>query len=112
MTVTRPKGRTIHSNPTLSPGFRGRAMHSRFLLPAALVALGCVLGFLAASGRLVETFAQDKKTVDPPVSESGTQLPKPDPAFKGKIGETYKDSTPDYPQAVKAPKGAPNVLVV
>ena len=41
----------------------------------------------------------------------GTQLPKPDPAFKGKIGETYKDSTPDYPQPVKAPKGSPNVLL-
>src|SRR5262245_66081247 len=39
-------------------------------------------------------------------------LPQPDPAFKGKIGETYKDSTPDYPQPLKAPKGAPNVLLV
>ena len=36
-----------------------------------------------------------------------SRLPKPDPAFKGKIGETYKDSTPSYPQPVKAPKGSP-----
>jgi arylsulfatase len=43
---------------------------------------------------------------------SGTRLPKPDPAFEGKIGETYKDSTPSYPQPVKAPKGAPNVLLI
>jgi len=41
-----------------------------------------------------------------------SQLPIPDPAFKGKIGETYRDSTPDYPQPVKAPKGAPNVLLI
>ncbi len=41
-----------------------------------------------------------------------TQLPQPDPAFKGKIGKTYKDSTPNFPQPVKAPKGAPNVLLI
>jgi hypothetical protein len=34
-------------------------------------------------------------------------LPQPDPVFKGKIGETYKDSTPSYPQPVKAAKGSP-----
>ena len=43
----------------------------------------------------------------PAAPADGTQLPKPDPAFKGKIGETYKDSTPDYPQPVKAPEGQP-----
>ena len=85
-------------------------MRSRFFLPAALVALGCGLGYLAASGRLAETFAQDTKPQSAP--EKGGQLPKPDPAFKGQIGETYKDSTPDYPLPVKAPKGAPNVLLI
>lgn len=39
-------------------------------------------------------------------------LPPPDPAFKGKIGKTWKDSTPDFPKPVKAPAGAPNVLIV
>lgn len=39
-------------------------------------------------------------------------LPRPDPAFRGKIGETIKDSTPDYPAPIKAPKGAPNVLII
>jgi arylsulfatase len=42
----------------------------------------------------------------------GAQLPQPDPAFKGKIGQTFKDSTPSYPQPVKAPKGSPNVLII
>ena len=40
------------------------------------------------------------------------KLPQPDPKFGGKIGETYGDSTPDYPQPLKAPDGVPNVLVI
>ena len=39
-------------------------------------------------------------------------LPRPDPPFKGKIGRTAKESTPDFPKAVTAPKGAPNVLLI
>jgi arylsulfatase A-like enzyme len=39
-------------------------------------------------------------------------LPKPQPAFQGKIGRTVKDSTPDFPKSVEAPKGAPNVLLI
>jgi len=41
-------------------------------------------------------------------------LPKPDPAFQGKIGETYKDSQADPSpfSAPSAPQGAPNVLLV
>jgi arylsulfatase len=39
-------------------------------------------------------------------------LPKPEPAFKGVIGTTYKDSKPDFPKPDQAPKGAPNVLIV
>ena len=39
-------------------------------------------------------------------------LPKPQPAFGGVIGKTYKESREDYPQPIKAPVGAPNVLVI
>jgi arylsulfatase A-like enzyme len=39
-------------------------------------------------------------------------LPPPEPAFKGKIGRTYKESQPDKIPVTKAPAGAPNVLVV
>ena len=39
-------------------------------------------------------------------------LPRPDPPFKGKIGQTYKDSQPDAIGVTKAPAGAPNVLVI
>src|SRR6476660_9160070 len=41
-----------------------------------------------------------------------TFLPPPEPPFKGVIGETYKDSKPDKIPIVKAPEGAPNVLLV
>ena len=39
-------------------------------------------------------------------------LPQPEQPFKGKIGRTAKDSTPDFPKGVEAPEGAPNVLLV
>jgi arylsulfatase len=39
-------------------------------------------------------------------------LPRPEPPFKGKIGRTAKDSTPDFPKGIEAPKGAPNVLLI
>jgi arylsulfatase len=39
-------------------------------------------------------------------------LPPPEPPFKGHIGRTPKDSTLDFPQETKAPKGAPNILLI
>jgi arylsulfatase A-like enzyme len=83
----------------------------RPLAPIALVlaAVGS-LGWLVASGPFTRTFAQEGDAQKPVAS--GTQLPKADPDFKGKIGETYKDSTPSYPLPVKAPKGSPNVLLI
>jgi arylsulfatase len=39
-------------------------------------------------------------------------LPQPEQPFKGKIGGTAKDSTPDFPKGVEAPEGAPNVLLI
>ena len=59
----------------------------------------------AAIGRLTEAFAQDTKTGT--AAADGDSSPSPIPAFKGKIGETYKDSTPSYPQPVKAAEGQP-----
>lgn len=43
---------------------------------------------------------------------AATQLPQPDPKFTGKIGDTYKDSVPSYPQPIKAPVDSPNVLLI
>jgi len=39
-------------------------------------------------------------------------LPRPEQTFKGHIGRTVGDSTKDFPQEVKAPKGAPNILLI
>ena len=39
-------------------------------------------------------------------------LPRPEQPFKGHIGRTVEESTKDFPQEVKAPKGAPNVLLI
>ena len=40
-------------------------------------------------------------------------LPRPDSHFEGNVGRTYLESdTPQFPQPVKAPKGAPNVVLI
>jgi arylsulfatase len=39
-------------------------------------------------------------------------LPKPEQPFTGKIARTAKESTPDFPKGIEAPKGAPNVLLI
>ena len=39
-------------------------------------------------------------------------LPHPPQPFKGKIERTAKESTTDFPKAITAPKGAPNVLLI
>lgn len=39
-------------------------------------------------------------------------LPRPDQSFKGTIGFGAKDSTPDWPRPVTAPRGAPDVVLI
>lgn len=48
------------------------------------------------------------------MSTAGAQdvLPQPEPPFQGEIGRTAKDSKPDFPKPLEAPKGAPNVLLI
>jgi arylsulfatase A-like enzyme len=46
-------------------------------------------------------------------SHRGTVLPTPAHRFAGaKIGMTYTDSTADYPEPVRAPPSAPNIVIV
>jgi len=68
------------------------------------------LNLLAATlvGVLVCTTVQAQQKPTP----AQEVLPRPDPAFKGKIGRTAAESTPDFPKAITAPKGAPNVLLI
>jgi arylsulfatase len=80
------------------------------LLTLTILSIGGLLGWLAASGRLADAFADERKAEAAPTD--GTVLPRPAPEFKGKIGRTAKDSTPDFPKPIEAPKGAPNVLLI
>jgi arylsulfatase A-like enzyme len=41
-----------------------------------------------------------------------TILPMPPPPFEGVIGRKASESKPDFPPAVTAPKGAPNILLI
>ena len=41
-----------------------------------------------------------------------TVLPPPAPPFRGKIEVAYKDSKGEFPQPLRAPNGAPNVLLI
>ena len=51
-------------------------------------------------------------TVRPADAATPDTLPQPEPPFRGKIGRTARDSTPDFPKGVEAPAGAPNVLLI
>ncbi|MDX1901614.1 MAG: arylsulfatase [Gammaproteobacteria bacterium] len=42
----------------------------------------------------------------------GSVLPYPPAAFRGHVELSAKDSTPDFPKAIKAPAGAPNILII
>ncbi|MES2148978.1 MAG: arylsulfatase [Pseudomonadota bacterium] len=48
----------------------------------------------------------------PLCAQQGAALPLPAAAFKGSVGATFADSRPDFPQPVKAAKGAPNVVLI
>ena len=92
------------------------------------VAIGGLSGWLAASGRVAETFAQNNKAETSPVAQiqttgtpgsptatttiNGKQLPPPDPKFGGVIKERASESKAWWPPRVVPPKGAPNVLLI
>ncbi len=92
-------------------------------IPAVLL-LGVLLGFGVASYRafLPDQFAlageKEKKGPEgifspPGTFDGGTVTPPPNPPpFKGKVGRTIGESTPDWPPLATAPKGAPNVLYI
>ena len=46
------------------------------------------------------------------VASAQEVLPVPPAPFKGQIGLSAKDSTPDFPEPIQAPKGAPNIVLV
>ena len=73
---------------------------------ALLIAVGAPLSAqVPAAGAPAATTA--------PPSPPAESLPRPDFRFKGQVGRTYQDSDPPtFPQIVRPPKGAPNVLLI
>jgi arylsulfatase A-like enzyme len=48
----------------------------------------------------------------PPTQGGSVILPTPAPSFGGVIGRKASESKPDFPKAVAAPNGAPNILLI
>src|SRR5262245_9957572 len=102
----------MRSSP--SPDCRRRARHeaggaimrTHLTRLALTVALGSLTAVPAS-----QLHAADRPAPKAPTGGSSV-LPVPDPPFRGVIGRTAKDSKPDFPKAVTAPAGAPNVLLI
>lgn len=67
-----------------------------------------VLGLLWS----VPGLSQSQSSAAPEASADRTVLPVQPTPYRGTIGMTYRDSRPYYAPPVKAPAGAPNILVV
>jgi arylsulfatase A-like enzyme len=64
-----------------------------------------------ALGQSQETKAPAATTMPPP--PPAQSLPRPDFRFNGQVGRTYQDSDPPtFPQVLRPPNGAPNVLLI
>ena len=90
-------------------------MKLNYILPAAFLIFGGILSLKTTYLWKLppETQAQSpsiKLTTEP----DRTVLPPSQTEFKGKIGNTFKESTPDWTPALpmKAPAGAPNIILV
>lgn len=92
---------------------------------AGYLVLGIGLGLGIATyrnGGMGQVFAQTKEETKkgpagifspPGSSDTGPVTPSPGlPPFKGKIGRTVDESTPDWAPLARAPKGAPNVIYI
>jgi arylsulfatase len=85
------------------------------LVSTATLAVAALIGGLAGSGRLaLWAHAEEKQGSASGKGGAGLSsvLPPPEAPFDGIIGRTYKESRPSKIPVVKAPAGAPNVLVI
>lgn len=72
-----------------------------------VIVVGGLLGLNPVDSHAQESPSGSKAAGTP------TVLPRPDFEFKGKVGKTYRESDPpEFPQPVKAPAGAPNVVLI
>jgi len=75
-----------------------------------LIGLGILLGY--GWFRFGPVFAPAFIPEYSAATASTVNLPKLPPEFRGTIGRTYRQSSPDYPAAPSPPAGAPNILLV
>ena len=92
-------------------------MLRRRMLSLLLFAVAGICGWQLDASRDHELFAQIPKATAPETTHVATQnsadvLPRPEQPFGGHISRRAKDSTPDFPKEVTAPKGAPNILLI
>ena len=81
------------------------------LISVLTLAIGVLLGWLTASGKLATVFAQEKKAPSL-AAQPDDSFAKYGQEFKGKIGRTYEESVEWYPEPVKPKPGTPNVLMI
>ncbi|MDF5734066.1 MAG: sulfatase-like hydrolase/transferase, partial [Rhizonema sp. PD38] len=65
-----------------------------------------------ATAVAVSLFISLLTVTSPALADTAKVLPIPQPSFRGKIGITYQESTPDFPAPITTPEKAPNVLLV
>jgi arylsulfatase len=77
------------------------------------LALAFVSGALVASTFLSQSARAAENRAETPSAGTPSVLPRPDFHFPGNVGRTYLDTDPpQFPQPVKAPKGAPNIVLI
>jgi arylsulfatase A-like enzyme len=81
----------------------------------AALAVGGLLGYGAATGRLHWASRADGAAIDaktPLADLDRSKLPIPDAPFTGVAGRTLNGSKPAFPRVATPPKDAPNVLLI
>src|SRR5262249_8887044 len=83
-------------------------------LAIGAVSCGILLGWLAASGRLNRLIAAETTPAAAPATSvtSSTVLPLPEKPLGSQAGLTYQDSRPGKIETIRAPQGAPNIVIV
>src|SRR5262249_36755004 len=91
--------------------FFGRYRMCRYrCTKSVIIMMGFVICWFGSTDRIRTAFAQ---TGAPPQTGTPLVLPRPDFHFQGAIGRTYLDSDKaEFPQPAKAPKGAPNIVLI
>src|SRR5262249_7817292 len=85
------------------------ALFSRLRADAAGCRLQGTQGARAMNTTVVTALALIFAVTTPSAQEV---LPSAEQPFKGHIGRTATDSTSDFPSAIEAPAGAPNILLI